>query len=112
MPVRHKSANRRVVVTDRSSRARARALLATIAGAALACTDSPLHPLGCGNGVTIEVSTSLNAAQTPRIDWSPRCGVTNLTVVLLPTGPAGDPAVMWSISAPEQSQIGPPVLYG
>ena len=95
------------------SRAHRRALVAVIGGAVLACTDTPTHPMGCGDSnVTVDVSTSLSAAQTPRFDWSPRCGVTNLTVTLLPSPPGNDPVVVWNISAPESSKMGPPVSYG
>jgi hypothetical protein len=61
--------------------------------------------------VTINVSPSLDPSGAPQFDWSPRCGITNLTVIILPNG-IGDPAVMWNVSAPENAEIGPPVIYG
>ena len=76
-----------------------------------ACNDSPTHPDGCVGNVTINVRPSLDPSGAPQFDWSPRCGITNLTVIVLPMG-VGDPAVMWDISAPEDSQIAPPVIYG
>jgi hypothetical protein len=101
-----------MVLMQRASRARLRALLAAIGGAALACADSPVHPIGCGGTVTLDVGATPNAAQTPRFDWSPRCGVTGLIVILLATPPANDPVTVWSILAPENAQMGPPVQYG
>lgn len=85
-------------------------LLATMA-LVQACNDSPTHPVGCSGTVTINVSQSLAPSGATQFDWSPRCGITNLTVIVLPNG-IGDPAVMWDISAPENSEIGPPVIYG
>jgi hypothetical protein len=67
--------------------------------------------VGCYGAVTINVTRSFDASGAPRFDWSPRCGITNLTVIVLPNG-VGDPAVMWEFSASESAQIGPPVIYG
>ena len=102
-------ANRRVLVPFRQNawRAAMMAMLVSIP----ACNDSPTHPVGCSGSVTINVRPSLDPSGTPQFDWSPRCGITNLTVIVLPVG-IGDPAVMWDISAPENSQIAPPVTYG
>jgi hypothetical protein len=76
-----------------------------------ACNDSPTHPVGCSGTVTLTVGPSLDASGAPQFDWSPRCGVTNLTVIILPNG-IGDPAVIWDVSAPENAEMGPPVIYG
>ena len=88
-----------------------RALLLTVAASLPACSDSPTHPVGCSGTVTLNVGPSLAASGAPQFDWSPRCGITNLTVIILPSG-IGDPAVVWDVSAPENAQMAPPVIYG
>jgi hypothetical protein len=75
-----------------------------------ACNDSPTHPVGCSGTLTLNVGP-FGPSGSPQFDWSPRCGVTNLTVIILPNG-IGDPAVMWDVSAPENAKMGPPVIYG
>ena len=82
-------------------------LLASI----VACDNSPTHPVGCSGTVTLKVGPSLDPSGAPQFDWSPRCGITNLTVIVLPNG-IGDPAVIWDVSAPEHAEMGPPVIYG
>ncbi|HKW49047.1 MAG TPA: hypothetical protein VJN70_16465, partial [Gemmatimonadaceae bacterium] len=73
--------------------------------------DTTPHPAGCSGTVTINVSPSRDVSGAPQFDWSPQCGITHLTVTVQPNG-IGDPAVMWSISAPENAQMGPPVIFG
>jgi hypothetical protein len=88
-----------------------RRALAVIAGAAaLACNNSPTHPEGCSGQVTLDVITSGAPLVKPRFTWSPRCGITGLTVVR--GGAENDPIVLWSITASEAAQIGPAVTYG
>src|SRR5690348_16825007 len=77
----------------------------------VACDNSPTHPVACSGTVTLSVGPSLDPSGAPQFNWSPRCGITNLTVIVLPNG-IGDPAVVWNISAPENAEIGPPVIYG
>jgi hypothetical protein len=77
----------------------------------VACDNSPTHPVGCSGTVTLKVGPSLDPSGAPQFGWSPRCGITNLTVIVLPNG-VGDPAVVWDVSAPENAEIGPPVIYG
>jgi hypothetical protein len=54
---------------------------------------------------------SVSAGITPRIDWSPQCGITHLVVVSV--GSDGQPEfLVWSFSASELAPVGPSVRYG
>src|SRR2546423_5869513 len=76
----------------------------------LAC-NSPTKPLeGCIGDIPISLSSS-RVSPTPRFDWSPRCGISSLTVSTVP-GPGAAPVLVWSFSAPEAAPIGPAVTYG
>ncbi|HEY2375232.1 MAG TPA: hypothetical protein VGH98_04600 [Gemmatimonadaceae bacterium] len=88
-----------------------RVAVLAIPAALVACNESPTHPVGCYGAVTVNVTPSFEGSGKPRFDWSPRCGITNLTVIVLPQG-IGDPAVVWDFSASESAQIAPPVVYG
>ena len=88
---------------------------------ALFAVASCVWTLGCGtmttpryNGCvgTIDVSlTNVAALAGPRVSWSPACGISELTVSTVP-GPGAAPVLVWSINAPEQSPIGPGIVYG
>jgi hypothetical protein len=61
---------------------------------------------GCKTTVAVRVSGGI----TPRIDWSPACGMNHVMVrTTRADGFAG--AVFWSLSAPG-SLLGPGVIYG
>ena len=78
--------------------------------ASIGC-DSPTRPVtGCLGDVPIEISSSREA--TPlRFGWSPPCGVSTLTVSTVPA-PGASPVQVWSLTAAEQTPIGPSVTYG
>ena len=79
--------------------------------ASVAC-DSPTKPLvGCLGDVPIEISTSSAATAQLRFDWSPRCGITTLTVSTVPA-PGASPVQVWSLDAAEQMPVGPSITYG
>ena len=96
----------------RQSIARVRASLAIGCCSLIGCSSmsSAPHPAACIRSVTVTVISSF-ATTAPRIGWTPRCGVSNLTVTTVPF-PGAAPAVMWGFSTPENAPIGPSVTYG
>jgi hypothetical protein len=45
-------------------------------------------------------------------DWSPRCGISSLTVTALPATPEGAERIVWAFEVPERTPLGPTVTYG
>ncbi len=45
-------------------------------------------------------------------DWSPRCGISTLTVTTVPATPGEAEQLVWAFNVPEQSPVGPAVAYG
>ena len=45
-------------------------------------------------------------------EWSPRCGISSLTVTALPATPEGAERIVWAFQVPERTPLGPPVTYG
>jgi len=87
-----------------------RATYIVACAAGLACHDVPLHPQGCSGTIDIQVVQSVSPGR-PAFAWSPRCGVTELTVSTVP--PLGGAGILvWDIVAPERAPIGPAVTYG
>jgi hypothetical protein len=85
--------------------------LFAIAGAVASCRESPTHPVGCSGDIHVFVDTHTFGSTRPLFSWTPRCGATVVTVVTSPIG-VGDPAVMWSVSVPENLPMAPPLMYG
>jgi len=68
---------------------------------------APANPEGCLQNVEVTVSTQA----IPVFAWSPTCGVSFLSVSILPSAPGSEETV-WSFSVPERTPIGPAVRYG
>jgi hypothetical protein len=79
--------------------------------ATIAC-DSPTKPItGCLGEVPIEISSSRQVAMGLRFGWSPACGISTLTVSTVPA-PGASAVQVWSLTAPEQTPVGPSITYG
>ena len=74
-----------------------------------ACSGTePEHPEGCVGSVQVGVRSE----PTPTFEWSPRCGISALTVTAV-VGPADVPEdPVWGFHVPEESPLGPGVAYG
>jgi len=86
-------------------------VLVALPSAVLSCSDGPTHPAGCSGDLQVSVDTHTLGPTRPVFSWSPRCGTTFVTVVTAQFG-VGDPAVMWSMSVPENLSMAPPIVYG
>jgi hypothetical protein len=95
----------------------------SVAGFALWGCTSPVPSEECRSNATrcttprstdpceTTVAVSVSGGITPRVDWTPQCGITHLVVVSL--GSDGQTGIlMWSFSAPEVVPVGPSVHYG
>ena len=84
-----------------------------LSGVSLACGDkATTNALGneCVGNIEIFVSFA-PTGRMPSFDWTPRCGISWLTVETVP--PMGAmPALMWAIGAPESSPFKPRIEYG
>jgi len=80
-----------------------------LVGTLVACTEPTKHPDGCRG--TVDVVVGQPSAGPPVFGWSPACGVSILTVERVPAA-GGASVIVWQLTAPEQAQIGPSVLYG
>ena len=79
--------------------------------AGIAC-DSPTKPItGCLGEVPIEISSSREATPGLRFGWSPPCGISTLAVSTVPA-PGASAVQVWSLTAPEQTPMGPSITYG
>lgn len=79
--------------------------------ASMAC-ESPTKPItGCLGDVPIEISSPREATPGLRFRWSPPCGISTLTVSTVPA-PGAAAVQVWSISASEQTPVGPSITYG
>ena len=82
-----------------------------VACVGLAC-DSPTKPImGCMGEVPIEISSPRETTPGLRFGWSPACGISTLTVSTVPA-PGASAVQVWSLTAPEQTPIGPSITYG
>jgi len=70
-------------------------------------TAPAANPEGCIQNVEVTVSTQA----IPVFAWSPTCGVSFLSVSIVPSAP-GTEETVWSFSVPERTPIGPAVRYG
>lgn len=77
--------------------------------AAIACNGAtaPVNPEGCIQNVEVSVWTGA----IPVFAWSPACGISFLSVSIVPSAPGSEETV-WSFSVPERTPIGPSVAYG
>lgn len=85
-----------------------RAAVLTIILAACRGTAPESYPEGCSGPIQLGV---LSGAQ-PTFDWSPRCGISALTITGVATTPGGPEEPVWGFQVPEQSPLGPTVAYG
>jgi hypothetical protein len=69
---------------------------------------SEVSPEGCRHNVEIAVLPGAN----PVFSWSPRCGVSTLSVSTVPSAPGAVEETMWGFSVPEQTPLGPRIPYG
>src|SRR4051812_13854788 len=94
-------------------------ILASAAGVivAVGCSERPTPPdeepasLGdaCSGRVEIQVSFASNGQ--PSFDWTPRCGISWLTVQTVPFMGAA-PVLAWAVAAPELNPVKPVIDYG
>ena len=85
--------------------------LFAFAGMAASCSDGPTHPTGCSGDIQVSVDTHRFGPTRPVFSWTPRCGTTFLTVTTVQFG-IGDPAVIWTLSVPDNLSMAPPIVYG
>lgn len=87
-------------------------LLSLVGCCVIGGCGSPTRPHydGCLGSVNIAL-TGVGEGSTPRFDWSPACGISQVSVNTVP-GPGAAPILVWALSAPEQSPIGPSIVYG
>ena len=80
-----------------------------LAATLVACMDPTKHPDGCRG--TVDVVVGQPGAGPPVFGWAPACGISSLTVETVPAA-GGAGIIVWQLTAPENAQIGPSVLYG
>lgn len=84
----------------------ATAILCTATAACRNATE-PQFPEPCRGPLDVSVA----AAAPPVVSWSPRCGISALTLSrVAANGDADEP--VWGFRVPELSPAGPPVAYG
>lgn len=72
---------------------------------------------GCSDPTSIEacrgpLELGVTGILRPTFTWSPRCGITDLSVTVLSPVPEETGEVVWAFSVPELSPLGPWVRYG
>jgi hypothetical protein len=90
------------------SRAFVRAAIFPIILAACRGTGPETYPEGCSGSIQLSVRSSAE----PTFDWSPRCGISSLTVIAVAATPSAPEEAVWGFLVPEQSPLGPTVAYG
>jgi hypothetical protein len=76
--------------------------------ATLSCRGTTAPTQGCVQNVQVAASTEA----IPNFTWSPACGMSNLSVVTVPSAPGVAEESMWGFTVPERTPIGPAVRYG
>ena len=69
---------------------------------------SSLAPEPCKGNVEVTV---LPVGQ-PVFAWSPDCGMSSVAVATVPSTPGAAGTVVWGFTVPENSPVGPGVVYG
>lgn len=98
-----------------------RGLFVILLGGALSCSDNPAAPLeACTGPVTLTVT---NTPRPPRIQWTPRCGASELSILQPPSGGfaggwtirAGTklipPDVRFSVVPDGTAELAPPPMF-
>ena len=81
--------------------------IAGLAFAVAGCSD-PTSAEACNGPLEVGITGTTRLTFT----WSPRCGISDLSVAAVPSTPGGADELVWGFRVPERSPLGPLVRYG